>query len=267
MSQHQEIQEIIDLVKLSLVNGQAHTRHVSADEKNGPIVRYFLTDNTTDTASQYVAKVKDHEPEEISVARRLVSGNLNLRYVQQESSPELVSMLQKVALLAEGAFGFSPDKASLFDKAVQELYTQTISIYQHDPLAPDDKLVEKVQAGNYEATKQLDEQGYFKKVAEITIPTKFVHELDCKTVQLIGQDHFNSNTIKPWYEMPFVKLEPGVTEVRSIQSGDVMKLDAVSYRLENDLFTYQPGFVGNPIPEQPRLSKPRAFDMSSFFEM
>jgi hypothetical protein len=114
------------------------------------------------------------------------------------------------------------------------LYSKTVDIYKLDEMAPDQELVWQAKAGNADAVKTLDTQGYYQKAATIEAPNTFDLQ---KTLQ-------------------------AVSEHKGIVTGDVVRVDEKTYVNNSGLYSEIAEFSGVGKPEAPRLKERKAFNLS-----
>jgi hypothetical protein len=264
------VQEAIGLVKKSIDEGWVQLECAPASGGNSAIVRYIMPSETRSNGDQYVALVKPNEPVEISVARRLLEGRLNLGYVSQTLSGKslengLHDMLKKMDSMTVDFFGHAP-KGVEFDDAVASLFVAKVEVYQHDPLAPDDALVDQVKAGNSVAVRALDEKGYFRKVAEMVFPTTFKAASDLETANAIGLDTYGREGTVAWHAHPSVTLSDGIENPPQIENGTVLINNGASFLVSKSSFEALESFSGQSKPDAPKLEKPRTFDLNKWVD-
>ncbi|MFK4136572.1 hypothetical protein ACI2KR_30540 [Pseudomonas luteola] len=259
-----QIKEVISLVKETLESGLAKSEYVPVDKGQGPFVRYLVGRDMPDTNVVYIGKVKGTEPAEVSIARRMMSGNLNLQYVvqQEECSKEMLDVLNKIKVLTEEANlpMNHKDLEAAFDQEIKSLYTKEITIYHHDIVLDLEQLLSarffgelpkenlprlallSVSEKPVDAISQLDGMGVYKAIAKITVPDQF------DTVKNLESVIKACNASPPLLSLPNVEQISPVSESNyySIGSGAVLKIDnkSYTYTTSHEGFVEIEGFKG-----------------------
>lgn len=266
------VEAVIEMVKKSLMLESVRLERQPENPRNCALVRYLFSSDSSSKLHQYVCTVKSGEPVEISIARRLMKGNLNLKLSETGVIPEVLSMLKEIEKISDNVFELSTNRSHDFDKLIGELYVQEVEVFQYDPLAVDDKLVFGAMGGNSDSIKQLDEQGYFRKVATLIMPDKFNLNLNLDQARNVGQNTYSPRYSAPedsnvWYEKKNVKAEPGIENVIEIGLGTVLKIKGLSFLVKNDGFESAPYFNGTQDPKNQKISTKRVFSLEEHFGM
>lgn len=262
-----EIQEVIRLVRESLANGVATTEHYGHVE-NVTYVHYNLGDDAT-----YVGKVEGKEPEEISIARRLMQGRLNLGMVSQSESVsrEALDVLNRIDRLRQDAgFGNGRHEAEVaFAVAIRELYTKEVLVYQNNlmitlddvqnALFDPDKVDPQVRLAlntpySDESLLALDAAGAYRPVMKLTVPDLFD---TIETLRAIKQVDFRgAKALEEYAKIELLDdIDPDV--IKAIGDASVLRMDGNNYRsLWNEIKVLD-NFRGEPAVE-PKLEKVRS---------
>jgi hypothetical protein len=262
-----QIQEVIRLVRECLDSGFA-TTELGKNSMYQDYVRFHVGDN-----AQYVADVAGKEPVEISIARRLMQGNLNLAFVAQDQSvaPQVLAMLKEVeGLTREVGFDFGKHGADLaFAHVIPELYTKEVLVFQNtivitaddvttsyfDPEKLDKKVMLAMNAAyTNEAMLELDALGAYRPVMKLTVPDLF-DPVD--TLQAIRRTEFRG--VGELADYGKVELLEGIdpATVKLIGDSAVLRLDGKDYRAVWDQVQVIEGFKGEPAVE-PKLEQKRS---------
>lgn len=227
--------QILELVKGAIESGLARTDLIGQDGHNKPSIRFILSSTLDSDQPQYIGSINNKdEPAEVSIARRLISGNLNMPYIRQEASAPVLSLMEQVTAIREHCINNGISIKNEFEFALPTLYSKTVDIYKLDEMAPDQDLVWKAKAGNADAVKTLDSQGYYQKEASIEAPNTFNLQ---KTLQAVSAH-------------------------KGVVTGDVVRVDKKTFVNNSGLYSEIAEFGGVGKPEAPRLKERKAFNLS-----
>lgn len=227
--------KIIEIAKNAIESGLARTSLIDQQGHSKPAIRFILSQTPDSDQPQYIGSINSKdEPAEVSIARRLISGHLNMPYIRQEADPKVIAMMERVTLIREHCIKNGISMIDEFELSLPTLYSKTVEIYKLDEMAPDQDLVWKAKAGNADAVKILDSQGYYQKEASIEAPNTFDLQ---KTLQAVG-------------------------EHKGVVTGDVVRVDEKSYVNNSGLYSEITEFSGVGKPEAPRLKERKAFNLS-----
>ncbi|MEG0870205.1 MAG: hypothetical protein RSG77_24650, partial [Hafnia sp.] len=237
-----EIQEVIRLVHESLDSGLATSERF--DQNNSlrqSFIRYHVGEN-----AQYVAEVSGNEPAEISIARRLMQGNLNLNYVSQDEAvkPEMIETLKKIhALSVEAGIDFGKHGADLaFAHVIPQLYTKEVLVFQNNVVITTDD-VQKAYFDNdkLDSTKKmalnaayadepllaLDAMGAYRPVMKLTVPDLFDPSDTLKAIK--RADFSGTKGLEQYAKIEFLEgVDPST--LKAVGDSAVMRMDGVDYR-------------------------------------
>lgn len=265
-----EIQESIRLVRESLDNGLATTERFEHMDKT-TYVHFKMGEDTT-----YVGKVVGNEPEEITIARRLMQGRLNLGIVSQSESmtQEALGVLKQFEhLRQEAGLGNGQLEADVaLSVVIPELYTKEVLVYQHNVMVtmedlqnshfdPDkvDPLVKLALNAAYsdESLLALDTAGAYRPVMKLTVPDHFD---TIETLRTIKQVDFRG--AKALEEYAKIELLDGVDPnvIKAIGDASVLRMDGKNYRSLWDEISVLDTFKGEPAAE-PKLEKSRVVSL------
>ena len=233
--------QIIDLVKAAIDTGLARIETVPGNDRNFPIVRFILSQTLDSDQPQYVGEIRndrDCEPVEVTIARRLASGNLNISQLRKDVSVPVLHLISEIDKLGFREPGEERVRfESRFNEQARQAYPKVLEVYHLDPLAPDTDALWKARAGNQEAIKSLDTQGYYKKAENIVVSDTFSL-----------QENLNQAAQKS-----------------DVKPGDVIKMDQKAYANNSGLFAELAEFSGGEDLKRARLREPKTMSLADLF--
>lgn len=233
--------QIIDLVKDAIDTGLARIETAPGNERNFPIVRFILSQTPDSDQPQYVGEIRndrDSEPVEVTIARRLASGNLNIAQLRKDVSVpalHLISQIDKIGFREPGEDRVAFE--SRFNEQARQAYPKVIQIYRLDPLAPDTDALWQARAGNQDAIKALDAKGYYKKSEVVTLADTF--------------------SLKDTLNQAAQKNDVG--------PGDIIKMDQTAYVNNSGIFAAVAEFSGSEDLKRSRLKEPKTMSLADLF--
>lgn len=188
-----QIEDAINIVKESLESGLASMEVFAANGHNPPGVRYFICKDGPYGDHQYVGIKEGNEPAEVSIARRLLKGNLNLNMVSQHESvsPKMIDLLKKMEdLRLDAGFRYGTNDLDIgMADTMAKRYTKQVDVYMHTVPLSDDQALQSLVSGKYpseavrvaceaargddSAIRLLDRQGKYEKAYTLTVPDTF----------------------------------------------------------------------------------------------
>ena len=259
-----QVEDIIKLVKGSIENGIATIEPFISQNRH--FVRYFIGSAPSDDV-QYIAKVHENEPYEVSIARRLLNGNLNIDMLRRNNhcSQEMIDLLTTIDDIRLEAKLY---KDGAIDAAIEEtistLYQKEVTIYQNKiRVSPEEILATLVESkeldseeknlslsashGDKDAILKLDSIHAYQAVAKLKVPDRFCADETLRAVLNIGSrgvDHLREYG----NDMVLVDYHPRANTFEEVNPGQIIKMDDKFYHLSNGILEIE-GFKGVPFPQ------------------
>ena len=262
--------EVINLVRDSLSSGLVSARLLQ-DENTGTQIRYRIGNNV-----EFFADVIKNEPSSVSIARRLMQGNLNFPDIPKEMQGTVYNKLTENLIRVqnsniESGYGLDSKADSLaFDAEVQKLYSKEVTLYQSKINVTyvdfSDSLLERnmdpmiklaVDAHtDTNALLRLNSLGEYEAVAKLRVPDLVDPIQTLKAISQANQEHC-VNPLEEISRYAVVELLNGAESIKQINNSAVMQLDGRYYRSMWSEIDPVAGFVGVPAVE-PKLEETRS---------